>query len=1202
MFGTRVSGTGVRKINIHHLFYHKEMSGNGVNSWQRNSILLLGLLMTLSGLAVPGSSLDVAGPGVKLRDSEVYTDSVSDLGYNGSGITIAILDSGVDDGHPSLEGAFVGGSDHSLGLGLEGNPDDMNGHGTHVAGIVLGRGGGPEDPNYNFTGMAPGASLVDVKVAVGPDVLGFDSFIVQGLQWCIRNRDANWSDQDPENDGIDIICLALNNDNSSDGSAQITELINQASEMGMVVVVSAGDEGPDNQGFDDMAAAGAAITVGALDDAGTVDRGDDSSARWSARGPGQENEDPSLVLKPDVVAPGVNISSAEGTLLFPPEGYVEMSGTAMAAGLVTGIAALVLEANPELNPEQVKHILRETAEKRGEADFPETSKRYNTSYGFGMVDAYQAVRAAKHPVDLVISSFSYEPREPKEGDFLTLKFNATNRGLLTSSGGFLSLIFQYQDFVQARTFSLELGPGRSRDYTYFWPFTDAWPGSHTITLRASSGLLPDSVPENNLRTLEPYVLSRPELVAKDLSLEKDSVTEGEILHLNFTIENTGDLGTIVTAELYFNVPGGPNMAAEKKLVLGGNKTLTSTFNVRAPIYQDEDPTEVYVKVYFEDTLFEANTWDNSASAMLKVNSAEELPDEDKEEFWDTVVCGGCCSFLIFVLLASVWPTKSTKPRARPTKRKWAGPGRYPRNISCPSCEAEIRVEQHGYFVCQSCQKISYLDKDGNFWLDVELPLEEEDDVEYVKIPCPYCSRELQVRKQGLRYRCPHCDNLFRQKGDEEEEEEMPVARLVWTGKCPGCSRELRVLGMGNFSCPSCKKELEHSKGGRVQLRAKWSADDGLPKKEEIESSDPVEGKLAGEFPVIINCRHCKSKMRVAKFGKFRCPACKEIDQVDKIGDFVEENVVHKRFFWLRSCPSCQKKMRIIALGTFRCPACGEIIEILPEGKVEKKEPTTLTAQETSPEKDKTGKLHTSPDFWEPGQSRERFGKFFRKDFLTTLESLQNSLDFETKMKFRDHEFIVAKMKFSTGGKPSLEEMKDFILFVDRKLEELLREDKHQEARESRERVLIRELALLVSYPEFGSFPEPGELKFPDNIVKVATDDGISSRETGDSKAKRGGDVATEEEKEEFRAFFLLVDNLLMKLDKKVVKAFSEGAGKFDIYMKASRGGVMSENDKWRFVSMVDRLLQKLPHREKLWFLKEKKDFELYHKVVTRYRK
>ncbi len=340
--------------------------------------------------------LDVSARAVKARESEEYSPNTAwELGYTGIGINIAIFDSGVDDDHPSLRGKFVAGADFSVPGGSlttkDGsfNPDDNDGHGTSVAGIALGTGG----QQQQYRGIAPDAGLIDLKVSGRTG-----GALMNALEWCIDNKNTDWDGNGPdEGDGIDVLSISLGDSANSDGTDSIAQLLNRVVDSGIVVVVAVGNEGPDNNGINSLAAADKVIAVGNLDIRETVDRSDDVIDSTSTRGPRLDDgdSDPYDELKPEVSAPGTNTMAPQYSVVGQRgNGYRNFGGSSGAAPHVSGICALMLQANPALSPKEVKEILKDTAEAKGESDVPEISDKYNYAYGFGSVDAYSAVRVA----------------------------------------------------------------------------------------------------------------------------------------------------------------------------------------------------------------------------------------------------------------------------------------------------------------------------------------------------------------------------------------------------------------------------------------------------------------------------------------------------------------------------------------------------------------------------------------------------------------------------------------------------------------------------------------------------------------------------------------------------------------------------------------------------------------------------------------
>ena len=186
-----------------------------------------------------------------------------------------------------------------------------------------------------------------------------------------------------------------------------SRILDEAMELGVAVSNAAGNDGEDNDGLSGMSASSLSITVASTDDQNTVDRSDDTIAGYSSRGPRKDNGDGNPVneLIPKLVH-GTNIIQAEGCVssggcnnflggdasqnTYTGRG----SGTSYAAPAVTGIVALVWEANENLTPLQIKEVLKHTSELRGEASAPEVDPYWNREFGYGMVDALAAVELA----------------------------------------------------------------------------------------------------------------------------------------------------------------------------------------------------------------------------------------------------------------------------------------------------------------------------------------------------------------------------------------------------------------------------------------------------------------------------------------------------------------------------------------------------------------------------------------------------------------------------------------------------------------------------------------------------------------------------------------------------------------------------------------------------------------------------------------
>ena len=366
-------------------------------------------------------TLQSANPASRIQPSDVYSGTVYDRGYDGEGVVIAVLDSGVDNEHRSLndfddenddpdldansydDQKWVAGYDAtSQASNPDGSqdPDDGQGHGTHVAGIALGTG----DSSRVHIGAAPGAFLVDIKVLTDSGGTNSQNSI-NGIQWMINNKDTDWGNGAR---GIQIgqmsfgsIGNPINQDNGDNGTGAESRLVNNATyDHDIACIVAAGNDG--TQRIASPGSADGAITIGSADNSDTINRTDDFMASYSNSGPrlSDNDDDDWDELKPDLTAYGSGIysaSAATGTS-FPgsprPEadsGYESKDGTSMATPLVSGVVALMLQADSSLKPMEVKDILRNSSEQKGSASEPSVSDRWNDEWGFGLMDASCAV-------------------------------------------------------------------------------------------------------------------------------------------------------------------------------------------------------------------------------------------------------------------------------------------------------------------------------------------------------------------------------------------------------------------------------------------------------------------------------------------------------------------------------------------------------------------------------------------------------------------------------------------------------------------------------------------------------------------------------------------------------------------------------------------------------------------------------------------
>lgn len=313
-------------------------------------------------------------------EATVGADVAQRTGLDGSGITVAVIDSGITDS-PDLRDLSTGQSRILYSESFVPGTDtaDHYGHGTHVAGIIAGNGqqsGGRNNPSAIY-GVAPRARLVNLKV-LDSNGSGQDSYVIAALQRAIALKNTY---------NIRVVNLSLGRPVFESYTLDpLCQAVESAWKAGLVVVVAAGNQGRNNKyhthGYGMISAPGNdpdVITVGAMNTMGTPTKGDDLIASYSSRGPTVLDH----VVKPDLVAPGNRIASllvpgstldvkfktdevsptTYGAASTAARAYFKLSGTSMATPVVSGAAALLLHQDSTLTPDVVKARLMKTADK-----------------------------------------------------------------------------------------------------------------------------------------------------------------------------------------------------------------------------------------------------------------------------------------------------------------------------------------------------------------------------------------------------------------------------------------------------------------------------------------------------------------------------------------------------------------------------------------------------------------------------------------------------------------------------------------------------------------------------------------------------------------------------------------------------------------------------------------------------------------------
>lgn len=418
---------------------------------------------------------------VEWNVSRVKAPEVWAMGIDGAGTVVASIDTGVQWDHPALKEKYRGYNETTGGVSHNFNwfdataeratPYDDHGHGTHVTGTMVG-----SEPNgTNQIGVAPGAEFISVKAFTADG--GTDADLLEAAEWILAPTDAEG------NARVDMAPDVVNN--SWGGGPGLDEwyrdvVINwRAAEI--FPEFSAGNTTIFNPGGPGSVAAPGnypeSFATGAIDINNKV-------ANFSLRGPSPYSE-----IKPDISAPGVNIRSSV------PGGTYEggWNGTSMAGPAVSGVAALLRQVNANLTVDEMEQILIDTATPLTDAQYPQSP---NHGYGYGLVDAYQAVssiaaglgtiegQVTKQGADEEAPTFEHiAPQETYQGMDLALSISV-NDNISVSS-----VVFNYLD-VNGEVQSIEAGrtsgdykdgefgvivPGSlitGNAFTYYWTIND----------------------------------------------------------------------------------------------------------------------------------------------------------------------------------------------------------------------------------------------------------------------------------------------------------------------------------------------------------------------------------------------------------------------------------------------------------------------------------------------------------------------------------------------------------------------------------------------------------------------------------------------------------------------------------------------------------------------------------------------------------
>ncbi|MFF2014128.1 S8 family serine peptidase [Streptomyces sp. NPDC058195] len=319
--------------------------------------------------------------------AQVHAPEAWKAGYDGKGTKVAVLDTGVDAGHPDLVNRVAEAKNFTDSRDTE----DRVGHGTHTASTVGGSGAADDGRKK---GVAPGTSLLIGKV-LDDHGSGLDSWIIAGMQWAVDQK-------------ADVVSMSLGNPRIGDCTDPMAEATKKlARNSHTLFVVAAGNAGPGTETVSSPGCVPEVLTVGA------VDR-DDTTAPFSSRGPVAVTH----TLKPEIAAPGVDISaaSAGGRGVYA---YRSMSGTSMATPHVAGAAAVVRQAHPDWTAQQIKAALVSSSRTGGNVAGADQT-------GGGVLDVFGAVNQKVFSVPAVQAGSYNWPQDAS--DRTTVQVPFTNTG------------------------------------------------------------------------------------------------------------------------------------------------------------------------------------------------------------------------------------------------------------------------------------------------------------------------------------------------------------------------------------------------------------------------------------------------------------------------------------------------------------------------------------------------------------------------------------------------------------------------------------------------------------------------------------------------------------------------------------------------------------------------------------------------------
>jgi subtilisin family serine protease len=499
---------------------------------------------SLSRSRLSGEAINLATSDVTYGVAQINADDAwSEYGTKGSGVKVAVLDTGLEVDHPDLElytrdsndPTYPGGwaEFDSNGNQIDGSePYDAGDHGTHVSGTVAGG-----DSSGQYIGVAPGASLMHAKVM---DSAGYYSQIVAGMEWAIDND-------------ADVISMSLG---SSGYDGAWIDPIRNAQSHGVVVVTSIGNtgEGTSSTPGNDYDSIGVGATdesleVGYFSSGEPVEKSD-----WN----NPPSDWPSEYIVPSVAAPGVGIESAD-----PDGGYQLKDGTSMAAPHVAGAVALMQSAtSTHHSPDEIKEALQQTAWKPDswdESDAANSIDGQDTRYGYGIIDVPAAIEYLKNGGEpepsFSVASASLDTSTILEGESVDVSADVENSG--DADGTFTAEL--QEDGTTVATTDVTVAAGTTETVTFTRTYETA--GSYDLAVSATTA--------GTLTVEQPATFD-----ITGTSLSSSTIIEGESVDVSADVENSGDADGTFTAKLQED--GTTVATTDVTVAAGSTETVTFT--------------------------------------------------------------------------------------------------------------------------------------------------------------------------------------------------------------------------------------------------------------------------------------------------------------------------------------------------------------------------------------------------------------------------------------------------------------------------------------------------------------------------------------------------------------------------------------------------------------------------------------------------